>query len=41
VGSAFVRRLLDAPDERTGLVAVRDLAASLAEGVRDRPAANR
>ncbi len=33
VGSAFVRRMLDAPDER-GVAAVRDLAAELAEGVR-------
>jgi tryptophan synthase alpha chain len=35
VGSAFVRRMLDAPDER-GVAAVRDLAAELAEGVRRR-----
>jgi tryptophan synthase alpha chain len=35
VGSAFVRRLLDAPDER-GVAAVRELAAELAEGVRRR-----
>jgi tryptophan synthase alpha chain len=35
VGSAFVRRMLDAPDER-GVVAVRELAAELAEGVRRR-----
>jgi tryptophan synthase alpha chain len=35
VGSAFVRRLLDQPDER-GVAAVRDLAAELAEGVRRR-----
>jgi tryptophan synthase alpha chain len=34
VGSAFVRRLLDAPDERTGRDAVRELAERLAEGVR-------
>ena len=33
VGSAFVRRLLDNPD-RTGIAAVRDLAADLAAGVR-------
>ncbi|HJQ43332.1 MAG TPA: tryptophan synthase subunit alpha [Jatrophihabitantaceae bacterium] len=33
VGSAFVRRLLDAPDER-GVTAVRELAADLAAGVR-------
>jgi len=35
VGSAFVSRLLDAPDERAGIDAVRDLAASLAAGVRE------
>lgn len=35
VGSAFVRRLLDAPDER-GVIAVRELAAELADGVRRR-----
>ncbi|GLZ10659.1 tryptophan synthase alpha chain [Actinomadura sp. NBRC 104425] len=35
VGSAFIRRLLDAPDERTGVEAVRALAAELAEGVRN------
>jgi tryptophan synthase alpha chain len=34
VGSAFIRRLLDAPDETSGLDAVRDLAAEFAEGVR-------
>ena len=34
VGSAFVRRLLEAPDEAAGLTAVRDLARELAEGVR-------
>ncbi|MBT2504574.1 tryptophan synthase subunit alpha [Streptomyces sp. ISL-98] len=34
VGSAFVQRLLDAPDEAAGLEAVRALAAELAEGVR-------
>ena len=34
VGSAFVRRLLDAPDEATGIAAVRELAADLAGGVR-------
>ncbi|MGW3622345.1 tryptophan synthase subunit alpha [Streptomyces sp. NPDC000880] len=34
VGSAFVKRLLDAPDEAAGLVAVRELAAELAGGVR-------
>lgn len=36
VGSAFVRRLLDAPDERAGLAAVRELARQLADGVRSR-----
>jgi tryptophan synthase alpha chain len=35
VGSAFVRCLLEAPDEGAGIAAVRDLAASLAAGVRD------
>jgi tryptophan synthase alpha chain len=35
VGSAFVRRMLDSPDEQ-GVTAVRDLAAELAEGVRRR-----
>ena len=34
VGSAFVRALLDAPDESAGLAAVRELAADLAAGVR-------
>ncbi|MFF0449474.1 tryptophan synthase subunit alpha [Streptomyces sp. NPDC004609] len=34
VGSAFVKRLLDAPDDDAGLTAVRDLAADLADGVR-------
>ncbi len=34
VGSAFVRTLLDAPSEREGIAALRDLAAELAEGVR-------
>jgi len=34
VGSAFVQRLLAAPDEQTGLASVRDLAAELAAGVR-------
>jgi len=35
VGSAFVSRLLEAPDSHAGIDAVRDLAASLAEGVRE------
>jgi len=34
VGSAFVRRLLEAPDRAAGLAAVRELAGELAEGVR-------
>jgi tryptophan synthase alpha chain len=37
VGSAFVRRLLDAPSAASGRSAVADLAAELAAGVR-RPA---
>ncbi|MGK5729681.1 tryptophan synthase subunit alpha [Streptomyces sp. URMC 124] len=37
VGSAFVKRLLDAPDTEAGLAAVRALAGELAEGVRKRP----
>ena len=36
VGSAFVQRLLDAPDLTAGAAAVRDLAADLAAGVRAR-----
>ncbi|WP_326821508.1 tryptophan synthase subunit alpha [Streptosporangium sp. NBC_01639] len=35
VGSAFIRRLLDAPDEASGLAAVRELGAELAAGVRE------
>jgi tryptophan synthase alpha chain len=34
VGSAFVRRLLDAPDEEAGRRAVAELAAELSRGVR-------
>jgi tryptophan synthase alpha chain len=34
VGSAFVKRMLDAEDEAAGLAGVRALAAELAEGVR-------
>jgi tryptophan synthase alpha chain len=34
VGSAFVKRLLDAPDASSGVAAVRSLAAELARGVR-------
>jgi tryptophan synthase alpha chain len=36
VGSAFIRRLLDAPTQTAGLDAVRELAAELAEGVRQK-----
>ncbi|MFB6707369.1 tryptophan synthase subunit alpha [Streptomyces sp. NPDC056333] len=36
VGSAFVKRMLDAPDEESGLASVRSLAGELAEGVRKR-----
>jgi tryptophan synthase alpha chain len=35
VGSAFVKRMLDAPDATAGLAAVRELSADLAKGVRD------
>lgn len=41
VGSAFVKRLLDAPDLESGLAGVRQLAAELAAGVRTRPQAVR
>jgi tryptophan synthase alpha chain len=37
VGSAFVQRLLEADSEKAGLVAVGELAAELAAGVRARP----
>jgi tryptophan synthase alpha chain len=36
VGSAFVKRVLEAPDTAAGVTAVRSLAAELAEGVRKR-----
>ncbi|MFE7777410.1 tryptophan synthase subunit alpha [Streptomyces sp. NPDC057445] len=36
VGSAFVKRLLDAEDHETGIAAVRALAGELADGVRKR-----
>jgi tryptophan synthase alpha chain len=39
VGSAFVQRLLAAPDASAGLAAVRALAAELAAGVRSRTSA--
>jgi tryptophan synthase alpha chain len=35
VGSAFIKALLDAPDEATGLAAVKTLASELALGVRE------
>lgn len=35
VGSAFIKAILDAPDEESGLTAVRNLAAELAKGVRE------
>ncbi|MFC7308082.1 tryptophan synthase subunit alpha [Streptomyces monticola] len=38
VGSAFVRRLLDAPDERTGIRGVHRFAADLTAAVRSAPA---
>ncbi len=34
VGSAFVKRMLDAPDHASGIAAVRELAGELAKGVR-------
>jgi tryptophan synthase alpha chain len=34
VGSAFVRRLTQAPDPDTAIAAIRTLTADLAEGVR-------
>ncbi|MER6100956.1 tryptophan synthase subunit alpha [Streptomyces sp. NPDC001832] len=36
VGSAFVKGMLEAPDEEAGLATVRSLAGELAEGVRKR-----
>lgn len=39
VGSAFVRRLLDAPDARQGLASLAELTRELAEGVRRAPRA--
>ncbi|NEA59038.1 tryptophan synthase subunit alpha [Streptomyces sp. SID13666] len=41
VGSAFVMRLLDAPDLEAGLAGVRELAGELAAGVRKRTGAVR
>jgi tryptophan synthase alpha chain len=37
VGSAFVKRLLSAPDPDAGAAAVAELAAELAAGVRGEP----
>ncbi|MEU4257063.1 tryptophan synthase subunit alpha [Streptomyces fradiae] len=37
VGSAFVKRLLDAEDQAAGIAAVRELAGELARGVRRTP----
>jgi tryptophan synthase alpha chain len=35
VGSAFIKAILDAPDEESGLAAVRSLASELTLGVRE------
>jgi tryptophan synthase alpha chain len=35
VGSAFINKLLDAPDEKSGVEAVKKLAEDLAAGVRE------
>jgi tryptophan synthase alpha chain len=35
VGSAFINKLLEAPDEASGLLAVRELAEQLSQGVRE------
>ena len=36
VGSAFIRRILDAPDEAAGRESIAVLAREMAEGVRSR-----
>lgn len=36
VGSAFIRRMLDAPDEQAGRVSIGELAREMAQGVRSR-----
>ncbi|HLU71931.1 MAG TPA: tryptophan synthase subunit alpha [Nonomuraea sp.] len=36
VGSAFIRRLLDAPDEAAGRASIQELARDMAQGVRTR-----
>ena len=35
VGSAFINKLLESEDEASGLIAVRELAEQLAQGVRE------
>ena len=35
VGSAFIKKLQDAPSEEAGLAAVTELAKELAKGVRE------
>jgi tryptophan synthase alpha chain len=35
VGSAFINKLLESPDEESGLAQVRQLAKELAQGVRE------
>jgi tryptophan synthase alpha chain len=35
VGSAFINKLLDSPDEESGLQAVQELATELSKGVRE------
>jgi tryptophan synthase alpha chain len=35
VGSAFINKLLEAPDEESGLRAVQELASELSKGVRE------
>jgi tryptophan synthase alpha chain len=36
VGSAFIRRILDAPDEAAGYASIAELARDMAQGVRAR-----
>ena len=35
VGSAFINKLMEAKDEASGLIEVRELASQLAQGVRE------
>jgi len=35
VGSAFINKLMEAKDEASGLLEVRELASQLAQGVRE------